>query len=77
LRRFFFLSLAPAVFAQRAAAGIADENCTAVYIPRERSLAPNDSTLYVGLLKLGSICDPGIAPKVGTSDPRGGQVGLK
>jgi hypothetical protein len=47
----------------RLVAELLDENCTAVYTPRERSLAPNDSTLYLELVKIGSACDPGITPK--------------
>jgi len=37
-----------------------DGNCTAVYIPRERALAPNDESLYLELHKLGSACESGI-----------------
>lgn len=51
----------------RLVAELLDENCTAVYTPRERSLAPNDSTLYLELLKIGSACDPGISPKAAAS----------
>jgi hypothetical protein len=51
----------------RVVAELLDENCTAVYTPRERRLVPNDSTLYPDLLKLGSVCDPGITPKAGAS----------
>ncbi len=47
----------------RLVAELVDENCTAVYIPRELSLTPNDSSLQPKLLKLSSACDPGISPK--------------
>lgn len=34
-----------------------DGNCTAVYIPRERVLIPNDKSLYLELQKFASACD--------------------
>lgn len=34
-----------------------DGNCTAVYIPRERWLAPNDQSLYLALHGFASACD--------------------
>jgi hypothetical protein len=37
-----------------------DGNCTGIYIPRERSLIPNDDSLYLELHKLGSACESGI-----------------
>jgi hypothetical protein len=37
-----------------------DGNCTAVYIPRQRSLIPNDESLYVELHKLASACESGV-----------------
>jgi hypothetical protein len=37
-----------------------DGNCTGIYIPRERSLIPNDDSLYLELRKLGSACESGI-----------------
>jgi hypothetical protein len=40
-----------------------DENCTAVYIPRQRSLIPNDESLYVELHKLASACESGVNAK--------------
>jgi len=41
-----------------------DGNCTGIYIPRQRSLIPNDESLYVELQKLASACEPGV--NVGT-----------
>jgi hypothetical protein len=60
------LELAYCVLAQLVAELI-DENCTAVYVPRELSLTPNDSSLQPALLKLASGCDPGISPKAAAS----------
>jgi hypothetical protein len=40
-----------------------DGNCTGVYIPRERSLAPNDESLYLELHRLGSACESGVNVK--------------
>jgi hypothetical protein len=37
-----------------------DGNCTGIYIPRERSLIPNDESLYLELHKLGSARESGI-----------------
>lgn len=37
-----------------------DGNCTGIYIPRERSLIPNDESLYLELHKLGAACDSGV-----------------
>jgi hypothetical protein len=37
-----------------------DENCTAVYIPREIILIPHDQSLYTELLRMASTRDPGI-----------------
>jgi hypothetical protein len=41
-----------------------DENCTAVYIPRESSLIPNDESLYHELQKMASYRKSGV--KMGT-----------
>lgn len=41
------------------AAAILDENRTGIYIPRERSLAPNDASLYRELQKMASSGDSG------------------
>jgi hypothetical protein len=41
-------------------AELLDENCTGIYTPRERSLAPNDKSLYQDLFELGSSRDPGV-----------------
>jgi hypothetical protein len=38
-----------------------DENCTEIYIPRERSVIPNDASLYRELQKLASSRDSGIS----------------
>ena len=40
-----------------------DENCTGIYIPRERVLIPNDTALYLELHKLGSACESGVSTK--------------
>jgi hypothetical protein len=40
-----------------------DGNCTGVYIPRERCLAPNDQSLYLELHRLASACDSGVNAK--------------
>jgi len=45
-------------------AELLDGNCTGIYIPRQRSLIPNDKTLYVELHKLASACDSGVNAKV-------------
>ncbi len=37
-----------------------DGNCTGVYIPRERLLAPNDQSLYLALHGFASACDSGV-----------------
>jgi hypothetical protein len=37
-----------------------DGNCTGTYIPRERSLIPNDEPLYLELHKLGSARESGV-----------------
>lgn len=37
-----------------------DQNCTGIYIPRERSLIPNDESLYRELQKLASSRDSGV-----------------
>lgn len=37
-----------------------DGNCTGIYIPRERSLIPNDQSLHFELHKLGSACESGV-----------------
>jgi hypothetical protein len=39
---------------------ILNENCTGIYIPRERALIPNDDSLYLELHKLGSACESGV-----------------
>ncbi|HTC32149.1 MAG TPA: hypothetical protein VK724_02200 [Bryobacteraceae bacterium] len=41
-------------------AELLDENCTGIYTPRERSLTPNDKSLYQDLFELGSFRDPGV-----------------
>jgi hypothetical protein len=40
-----------------------DGNCTGVYIPRQRSLIPNDESLYLELHKLAAACESGIKAK--------------
>jgi hypothetical protein len=40
-----------------------DGNCTGVYIPRQRSLIPNDESLHVELHKLASACESGVNVK--------------
>jgi hypothetical protein len=40
-----------------------DGNCTGVYIPRQRSLIPNDESLYLELHKLASACESGVNAK--------------
>jgi hypothetical protein len=40
-----------------------DGNCTGVYIPRQRSLIPNDESLYLELQKLATTCESGVAVK--------------
>jgi hypothetical protein len=37
-----------------------DGNCTGAYIPRERSLIPNDQSLYLALHRFASACDSGV-----------------
>jgi hypothetical protein len=41
-------------------AELVDENCTAVYVPRESSLIPNDASLHLELHKMASIRDSGV-----------------
>lgn len=41
-------------------AELIDENCTAVYVPRESSLIPNDSSLHLELHKMASTRDSGV-----------------
>jgi hypothetical protein len=41
-------------------AELIDENCTAVYVPRESSLAPNDESLYWQLQEMASSRDSGV-----------------
>jgi hypothetical protein len=41
-------------------AELLDENCTAVYLPRESSLIPNDESLYSELQKIASSRDSGV-----------------
>jgi hypothetical protein len=41
-----------------------DGNCAAIYVPRERSLIPNDESLYLELHKLGSACESGVNSKM-------------
>jgi hypothetical protein len=45
-------------------AEIIDENSTGIYIPRQRSLIPNDESLYLELQKLASTCDSDVKLKV-------------
>jgi hypothetical protein len=40
-----------------------DGNCTGIYIPRQRSLIPNDESLYLELQKLASACESGVNVK--------------
>jgi hypothetical protein len=40
-----------------------DGNCTGVYIPQQRSLIPNDESLYLELHKLASACESGVSLK--------------
>ena len=40
-----------------------DGNCTGVYIPQQRSLIPNDESLYLELHKLTSACESGVNPR--------------
>ena len=40
-----------------------DGNCTAVYIPQERALMPNNESLYLALHKFASACDSGVNAK--------------
>ena len=42
-------------------AELIDENCSGIYIPRERRLAPNDAELYITLHTMGSGRDAGIS----------------
>jgi hypothetical protein len=37
-----------------------DGNCTGIYIPRQRSLIPNDESLYLELQKIASACESGV-----------------
>jgi len=37
-----------------------DDNCSGIYIPRKRSLIPNDASLYQELQKLASSRDSGV-----------------
>jgi hypothetical protein len=39
---------------------ILDGNCTAVYIPQERALIPNNESLYLELHKFASACESGV-----------------
>jgi hypothetical protein len=40
-----------------------DGNCSAIYIPRQNTLAPNDETLYLELQKIASSRDCGVGVK--------------
>jgi hypothetical protein len=40
-----------------------DGNCTAVYIPQEQALFPNNESLYLELYKLASACNSGVHTK--------------
>jgi hypothetical protein len=40
---------------------LVDGNCTGIYMPRERILAPNDGSLYVELHRMGTACDSRVA----------------
>jgi hypothetical protein len=41
-------------------AELIDENCTAIYVPRESALAPNDELLYSQLQEMPPSRDPGV-----------------
>jgi hypothetical protein len=41
-------------------AELLDENCVAIYIPRQSSLAPNDKSLYSELQKMAAARDSGV-----------------
>jgi hypothetical protein len=43
-----------------------DENCTGVYMPRERSMVPNDESLYSELQRIASSRETGVSPITST-----------
>jgi hypothetical protein len=53
------LELAYCVLA-KLVAEMVDENCTGVYIPRERALIPNGESLYRQLQEMASSCESGV-----------------